>query len=591
MTSLKSTVLLWTIMLIGASLIPTQLAYTQSTAFSYQGYLRDGGEPANGLYDFQFKLYDAAVAGSQVGVTATFDDLSVANGLFTVLLDYGGNAFFADRWLQIEARPGASMAAHTVLTPRVKITPTPQALYAYVAGSLILPFSATVNNPADLFSVTQTGTGGSGFFRVNNAANAGNALFAQTNGAGNAFAARTSGTGNAGFFRNTNAANGSATLYSQTNGSGAAIVGGTNGTGSAGFFDQTNVLNFSAALTAQTNGLGPAVRGIALGASTAGAFESASGRALVAQITLAGNASNTLEVSTVGTGRGGLISLTNAGNASDGLEVYTAGTGRGGWFRLINPANASDGLEVITDGTGRAGFFRTTNAANASTTLEARSTSTVDGTYTIMGLSTGLTGNTRAIYGNNMSSSTGATAVEGWATDASPNRIFGVKGASNSLNDGGAGVQAIGNGVAGPGIPQAAALEIFDGAIRVNGDQRPAGTLEADIDWVPIRSCITPCPDCPHDHIIGWRGCIELRNDLIIPGPPNIGSIIQATVEAETHCQMCVYVQVYNKRAGRVCFCLTSVGCQRPPARMWVHYVIINPEPRAPDMGFPCGGP
>lgn len=85
MNFLKNTVLLWTILLIGASLIPTQLAYAQSTAFNYQGYLRDGGVPANGLYDFQFKLYDAAVAGSQVGFTVTIDDLSVANGLFTVL--------------------------------------------------------------------------------------------------------------------------------------------------------------------------------------------------------------------------------------------------------------------------------------------------------------------------------------------------------------------------------------------------------------------------------------------------------------------------------------------------------------------------
>jgi hypothetical protein len=37
------------------------------TAFTYQGKLQDGGAPADGLYDFDFKLFDGA-DGSYVSV-------------------------------------------------------------------------------------------------------------------------------------------------------------------------------------------------------------------------------------------------------------------------------------------------------------------------------------------------------------------------------------------------------------------------------------------------------------------------------------------------------------------------------------------
>lgn len=39
----------------------------QTTAFTYQGSLNTGGSPANGNHDFEFALFDALVAGSQLG--------------------------------------------------------------------------------------------------------------------------------------------------------------------------------------------------------------------------------------------------------------------------------------------------------------------------------------------------------------------------------------------------------------------------------------------------------------------------------------------------------------------------------------------
>jgi hypothetical protein len=106
-----------------ASLVPVD------TAFTYQGYLEDGGGPANGLYDFQFKLFDGLVGGSQIGGTFLVNDLSVADGLFGASLDFGAAAFGGGaRWLEIGVRPGASGGAYTLLTPRQELTPSPQAL-------------------------------------------------------------------------------------------------------------------------------------------------------------------------------------------------------------------------------------------------------------------------------------------------------------------------------------------------------------------------------------------------------------------------------------------------------------------------------
>lgn len=144
-----------------------QAATALSTGFMYQGRLTDGGSPANAAYDFRFILYDAETGGSQVGaVTALKDDIPVVNGLFSVDLDFGANAFNGDaRWLEIAVRPGASAGTHTVLSPRQPVSPAPYALYAKAAGSLALPSSSTGSAPgvtgssAGLLTVTQSGTG------------------------------------------------------------------------------------------------------------------------------------------------------------------------------------------------------------------------------------------------------------------------------------------------------------------------------------------------------------------------------------------------------------------------------------------------
>jgi hypothetical protein len=111
----------------------SQLSAQQTTAFTYQGQLRDGGTNANGNYTMTFKLYDAVTNGNQIG-SAMVNSPTLANGLFTVNLDFGnvfnGNA----RWLDITAQYAANTPE--TLTPRVQVLPTPYAQFAAVAGTV-----------------------------------------------------------------------------------------------------------------------------------------------------------------------------------------------------------------------------------------------------------------------------------------------------------------------------------------------------------------------------------------------------------------------------------------------------------------------
>lgn len=96
--------------------------------FTYQGQLKVSGAPANGQFDFVFKLYDDDDTGVQVGSTITRENVVVSNGLFTTKLDFGAGAFGGGaRWLDIAVRPGASTGAVTSLTPRQELSPAPYA--------------------------------------------------------------------------------------------------------------------------------------------------------------------------------------------------------------------------------------------------------------------------------------------------------------------------------------------------------------------------------------------------------------------------------------------------------------------------------
>ncbi len=97
------------------------------TAFTYQGQLMDGGNPANGTYDFSFSLFTTSTGGTK-SLTVYKENLAVTDGLFTTQLDFGGVYVGSWRWLEIGIRPGTSKGSYTTLTPRQELTPAPIAL-------------------------------------------------------------------------------------------------------------------------------------------------------------------------------------------------------------------------------------------------------------------------------------------------------------------------------------------------------------------------------------------------------------------------------------------------------------------------------
>jgi hypothetical protein len=143
-----------------AAVLAPALAGAQpvGTAFTYQGRLADGTGPANGGYDLQFVVYDAATGGSPVGPVVTRDDILVAGGLFAVSLDFGAVFGTDKRWLEIGVRPGSSTGTYTLLTPRQEITPTPGALSAASARSA--PWTGLLGVPAGFADNVDNDSGG-----------------------------------------------------------------------------------------------------------------------------------------------------------------------------------------------------------------------------------------------------------------------------------------------------------------------------------------------------------------------------------------------------------------------------------------------
>ncbi len=98
--------------------------------FTYQGALEYQGSPANGVFDFQFRIYSAEALGSYIAGVTQVEDVLVENGVFTTEITPNWNVFDEgiQRWLEISVREGSSTDSMTTLAPRQKITGSPFAL-------------------------------------------------------------------------------------------------------------------------------------------------------------------------------------------------------------------------------------------------------------------------------------------------------------------------------------------------------------------------------------------------------------------------------------------------------------------------------
>ena len=115
------------------------VTFAQSSVFTYQGRLQDGGAAANGSYDFRFTLWDASSGGAQqpqtAPVTVNLSNVQVTAGNFSVQLDFGGTAFpGADRYLEMSVQL-AGTGPFTTLSPRTRVTGTPYALRSVSAAN------------------------------------------------------------------------------------------------------------------------------------------------------------------------------------------------------------------------------------------------------------------------------------------------------------------------------------------------------------------------------------------------------------------------------------------------------------------------
>jgi len=113
------------------------------TAFTYQGLLTEGGNPATGLYDLRFNIYITEMGGSAVSHLPNLvppglvrSAVPVTNGLFTTLIDFGDVYDGTAYWLEIEAHPSGSASEFQLLTPRQELTLSPYAIFATTAGGL-----------------------------------------------------------------------------------------------------------------------------------------------------------------------------------------------------------------------------------------------------------------------------------------------------------------------------------------------------------------------------------------------------------------------------------------------------------------------
>jgi hypothetical protein len=132
-------------------------AFAQGTAFTYQGQLTTINGLAAGNYNFTFSLYTNSASGSAVAGPVTNNAVTVTNGLFTTIVDFGPGVFNGTNyWLQLAVETnGASTFAN--LSPRQLLTPAPYAIYAESASNVLgpvllsqLPANVVTNNETNV---------------------------------------------------------------------------------------------------------------------------------------------------------------------------------------------------------------------------------------------------------------------------------------------------------------------------------------------------------------------------------------------------------------------------------------------------------
>ena len=132
--------LLAALLLLLGLLLATRPAQAAPTSIVYTGQLLTSTSPptpANGTYDFQFQLFNAATGGTQVGPTVSLASVPVVDGVYQVQLSFG-NVFTGQTvWLQVSYRvhPASGNPPYKTVSPRLVAPNSAFADYATLSGS------------------------------------------------------------------------------------------------------------------------------------------------------------------------------------------------------------------------------------------------------------------------------------------------------------------------------------------------------------------------------------------------------------------------------------------------------------------------
>ena len=304
-----------------------------NTSWTYQGQLRRSGAAYTGTCNFQFSLWDAVSGGTQQGSTQTISTVNVANGLFTVVLDFGDQFKGDARWLGTSVQCSGD-SGFTALDPRQPITAAPYALSlrpgALIEGSSDFGAMLSGNNSGAGFGINASGY--IGLYGSTTAAG-GSGVYGQGGAAANS----------AGVFGlNTN----SAAVWGRSTGVGSAIFGENTSTGFAGRF--VGPVNVAGALTVtNTSSGGTGVDG----RSSTGVYGQTTSNNGIGVDGDGRSVTNGTGVR--GKGPTGVYGETSISNGS-GVSGFGAGTGSAGVFGLTS---AGTGVWGRSTGSGSTAIF------------------------------------------------------------------------------------------------------------------------------------------------------------------------------------------------------------------------------------------
>jgi hypothetical protein len=98
------------------------LPVAQADPFTFQGFVESAGNPINGSANLRFRVYTAPTFGSQIGDEVVANAYPVADGVFSIDLDFGPSLAFdgSGRFLEVEVNG-------QVMSPRFAILSAPLA--------------------------------------------------------------------------------------------------------------------------------------------------------------------------------------------------------------------------------------------------------------------------------------------------------------------------------------------------------------------------------------------------------------------------------------------------------------------------------